>query len=85
MKCIKAVKDNKYKVGEIIRVSDRDADEKVASGYWNYVSKSEWKEFSKKSVEPEILDGKTPEKLKKNQKTKQIDKKVKNPKKNLEK
>ena len=45
MKCIKAVKSSKYSdVGEIKRVSNAEAEEKVQTGYWVYVPKSEYKQ-----------------------------------------
>lgn len=44
MKCIKAIKETTYyKLNEIRRVDDKDADEKVASGVWKFIPKSEWK------------------------------------------
>lgn len=45
MKCIKAIKSSKYSdVGEIKRVSNAEAEEKVQTGYWVYVPKSEYKQ-----------------------------------------
>ena len=44
MKCIQAIKESKYSnIGDIKRISDVDAQEKVASGYWKFIPKSEWK------------------------------------------
>ena len=44
MKCIKAIKEGKYsKIGEILRIEDKDAHQKVDSGYWEFIPKSEWK------------------------------------------
>jgi hypothetical protein len=44
MKCIQAIKDNNtYKKGYITRVENKEADLKVSTGYWNFVSKSLWK------------------------------------------
>lgn len=44
MKCLKAVKSSKnVEVGTIVRINDNEADAKVKTGYWTYVSKSEWK------------------------------------------
>jgi hypothetical protein len=44
MKCIKAVKETKhYKLGEIRRTDDQDADQKVASGVFQFIGKEEWK------------------------------------------
>lgn len=45
MKCIKSVKQTKQiRLGEIIRTTDEDAQEKVRGGFWVYAKKSEWKE-----------------------------------------
>ena len=44
MKCIKSTKlNNTYKVGDIVRVEDFEADLKVSTGVWEFVPKSEWK------------------------------------------
>ena len=44
MKCIQAIKETKhYKVGDIRRVSESEAEEKVNTKYWKFVPKSEWK------------------------------------------
>ena len=44
MKCIKSTKLNaSYKEGHIARVENKEADLKVSSGAWVFVSKSEWK------------------------------------------
>ena len=44
MKCIQAIKDNNtYKKGYITRVENKEADLKVSTGFWNFVSKSLWK------------------------------------------
>ena len=54
MKCIKAVKETKhYKLGEIRRTDDQDAEQKVASGVFTYIGKEEWKKEVRKLVEPE--------------------------------
>ena len=45
MKCIKSIRETKEnKLGEIIRVDDRTANNMVGS-MWKYVSKKEWKEY----------------------------------------
>jgi len=50
MKCIKAIRATKYsEVGDIKRVTDVEANEKVDTGYWSFVSKSEWKLATRKS------------------------------------
>lgn len=57
MKCIKSVKQTKQiSLGEIIRVTDEDAIEKVKGGFWVYAPKSEWKEGrnSSKKVEKSV-------------------------------
>lgn len=52
MKSIKAIKDGKYsKVGEIDRVKDKDADQKVSTGYWQYINKTEWRQSTRKPKE----------------------------------
>jgi hypothetical protein len=49
MKCIKVIKSTKYaEVGEIKRVNEQEADEKVSTGYWMYIPKSEWKQLTRK-------------------------------------
>lgn len=56
MKCIKVIKESKhYQLGEIRRVEDQDAYEKVASGVWKFVPKSDWKAVSRKpKSEPKV-------------------------------
>ncbi len=52
MKCIQAIREGKYsKIGDIKRVDDTDAQEKVTSGYWKFIPKSEWKLATRKPVE----------------------------------
>lgn len=44
MKTIKAIKQTKHvEVGELKRVTDKEADDGVRAGYWKYVPKSELK------------------------------------------
>ena len=51
MKCIKAIKETKsYTLGEIRRTDNIDADQKVASGVWKFIPKSEWKGNKKTQV-----------------------------------
>jgi len=84
MKCVKAIKDSKYnKTGAILRVSDKDADEKVNSGYWMFIPKSEWK-LSMKQVLEEEKSKETDQKVKNIQKNKEKGKIQKKVKKNLE-
>lgn len=60
MKCIKAIKESKYyKIGEIVRAKDTEAHEKVLSGYWMYIPKSEWKAETRKPVEVEVTEEKS--------------------------
>jgi len=43
MKCIKAIKSQKTaEIGEIVRINDIDADIRVRTGYWQYITKSEY-------------------------------------------
>lgn len=56
MKCIKAVKETKnYKVGDIIRVSNNEADDKVSTGYFTFIPKSEWKAVSRAQVNTVVV------------------------------
>jgi hypothetical protein len=51
MKCIQAIKETKYaKVGDIKRVSDIEANDKVDTKYWKFISKSQWKSSTKQST-----------------------------------
>lgn len=68
MKCIKSIKDSyQGKMGDVKRVSDKDADDKVKSGLWKYIPKSEYKLMTRepKDVEKEPK----PKKTTKNEKT----------------
>lgn len=57
MKCIKAIKATKYSaVGDIKRVADVEANEKVGTGYWKFVPKMEWKEATRKSQPVEAVN-----------------------------
>jgi hypothetical protein len=60
MKCIKCIKQAKsYTVGEIRRVNDVEANERVDGGYWKFIPKSEWKADrrpAKKVVEEVIVE-----------------------------
>ena len=52
MKCIKAIKSGKYQeVGDIKRTDDLEAHQKVGSGYWEFIPKSEWKKYNRSSKE----------------------------------
>lgn len=62
MKCIKAVKETKhYKLGEIRRTDDRDAEEKVNSGVFVYIGKAEWKKEVRDLIKPTIKESLTTE------------------------
>ena len=57
MKCIKTIKEAKsYTLGEIRRVTDIEADERVKGGYWKFVPKSEWKTSKGKSKKEELTN-----------------------------
>jgi hypothetical protein len=57
MKCIKTIKEAKsYTLGEIRRVTDIEADERVKGGYWKFVPKSEWKESKGKSKNNQVTE-----------------------------
>jgi len=47
MKCIKTLKKtNSREIGEIIRIEENEAENKVKTGYWAYCPKSEWKDYT---------------------------------------
>lgn len=77
MKCIKAIKETKsYSLGEIRRTDDQDAEEKVKSGVWMFIPKSEWK-VTKKPVKQEVSvshDMGGPIETKKEKKSKKVSK-----------
>ena len=54
MKCIKCIRQTKtYDLGEIRRTDDIDAEQKVKSGNFKYIPKTEWK-GSKGSVKVKV-------------------------------
>jgi hypothetical protein len=56
MKCIKAIKASKtIEAGTIQRVDDVEAEARVKSNYWIYISKSEWKSTQPKE-ESKVVD-----------------------------
>ena len=56
MKCIKAIRETKYSsVGDIKRVKEDEANEKVGTGYWKFVPKSEWKLATRKAQPVEVV------------------------------
>jgi len=84
MKCIKCIKQTKhYDLDEIRRTDDQDAEDKVKSGVWKFIPKSEWKatkkpepkvevvaEVSEKLTEPTVAEKQLKSKKKKDDKAK---------------
>lgn len=57
MKCIKVIKASKsYELGDIRRVDNTEADNKVSTGYWAFCPKSEWKELTRKPKNDQATD-----------------------------
>lgn len=55
MKCIKAIKDGTYsKKGDVKRVENQEAQDRVDSKFWAFVPKSEWKALTRKKKETEV-------------------------------
>lgn len=49
MKCIKTIKKtNSREIGEVIRIDEKEADNKVSTGFWAYCPKSEWKALTRR-------------------------------------
>ena len=47
MKCIKTIKKtNSREIGEIIRIEEKEAENKVKTGFWAYCPKSDWKLYT---------------------------------------
>ena len=68
MKCIKSTKETpNIKLGTILRVKDKEADEKVDRGGWMYIPKSKWKLETRKPKQVEVS---TEEKTKSSKKSK---------------
>jgi hypothetical protein len=68
MKCIKSIKSATNKeVGSIIRINDTEAHQRVKSGFWVYVPKSEYKAL-RKPTKSEVEVKETKEKVKKSKK-----------------
>ena len=64
MKCIKVIKQAKsYELGEIRRMDDIDANEKVKTGYWAFCPKSEWKAVTRKVKVNEVVSEQPTEEL----------------------
>jgi len=56
MKCIQAIRETKYaSVGDIKRVTEVEADEKVSTGYWKFIPKMEWK-LATRSKKVEVIN-----------------------------
>jgi hypothetical protein len=83
MKCIKSIKVTKNtEIGEIRRISDEEAEQKVNSGYWKFIPKSEWKSSLQNLVEIEKQGDNQPKKVEvKTKKTERKEKKEKKSKK----
>jgi hypothetical protein len=70
MKCIKSIKALKNtEIGEILRIDDVEAESKVKTGYWSYISKTEWRLSRGKKVVEKTTEEVTA------QPTEQVDKK----------
>jgi hypothetical protein len=66
MKCIKAIlQTGPYKVGHILRVTNKDADLRVSNGAWMFIPKSEFKGADVKEVIQEVVEEKKKKKTKK--------------------
>ena len=64
MKCIKCIKVAKgYDLDEVRRMDDIDANEKVKTGYWKFVPKSEWKAVTRKVKVNEVVSEQATEEL----------------------
>jgi hypothetical protein len=65
MKCIQAIRESKFaKVGDIKRVSDLEANEKVDTKYWKFIPKSELKGTRKVSTDQMLKEHATATKTK---------------------
>ena len=57
MKCIKAIKSSKkIEAGTIKRVDDVEAEARVKSNYWQYISKTEYKAAQPKVEELKVME-----------------------------
>lgn len=66
MKCIKLINSIKNgEVGSIIRVTDVEADTRVSSGNWKFVSKSEYKNYNRPVAVADDESVEKPKKFKK--------------------
>jgi hypothetical protein len=61
MKCIKTIKKtNSREIGEVIRIDEKEADNKVNTGFWAYCPKSEWKALTRRPkavAKKEVVEG----------------------------
>ena len=65
MKCIQAIRETKHtNIGDIRRVSDLEANEKVDTKYWKFIPKSEWKGTKKISTDQILKEHSTNQKIK---------------------
>ena len=65
MKCIQAIRETKHtNIGDIRRVSDLEANEKVDTKYWKFIPKSEWKGTKKISTDQILQEHATNQKIK---------------------
>lgn len=79
MKCIQSIKATKnVDLGEIRRVSEKEADSEVKSGYWKYIPKNEWKLSTRKTktTNDRVME-KVPEKVEGVKETNKTNKKSK--------
>lgn len=66
MKCIKAtINIGRYKMGDALRVTEKDADRRVSTGNWMFISRSEFKGSDNKEVIQEIEEDPKKKKSKK--------------------
>lgn len=63
MKCVKVIKSIMGKEpGHVIRTTDKDAQDRVKSGFWAYAPKSEYKAYVRPVKSEPTIDKKTIEK-----------------------
>jgi hypothetical protein len=63
MKCIKTIKKtNSREIGEIIRIEEKEAENKVKTGFWSYCPKSEWKLYNGRGKKTDQVTDQVPTK-----------------------
>jgi hypothetical protein len=63
MKCIKTIKKtNSREIGEVIRIEENEAENKVKTGYWTYCPKSEWKDYTGRGKKTDQVTDQVPTK-----------------------